>query len=82
MELLDQIQDSISKLTNEERVYAMLVDPYLWNELLLIKTDEINFNDVFPKFNSVIIEKEPSISGFKSLTEKEYEEYKNKRCKI
>lgn len=82
MKLLEQLQDIISKLNSKEKIYAILVDSYIWNELLTTKVKEINFNDVIPKFNSVIIEKEPSINGFKSLTKKEYEEWKNERCKI
>lgn len=86
MDIINQLQDSISKLNNEDRTYAILVkrDLYLLlnaNKKLLHKRTPL-MDEPITSYHTVIVEIDNDIDNdFKTLTKKEYDERKEKRNK-
>lgn len=84
MDIINQLQDSISKLNNEDRTYAILIKRDLY---LLLNANQKLLHERTPlmgapiaNFYSVIVEIDDTIENdFEPLTKKEYDEWKLKR---
>lgn len=86
MDIINQLQDSISKLNNEDRTYAILVKRNIYE--MLMATQELWYErnilmkEPITSYYGLIVEIDNSIdSDFKTLTKKEYDEWKEKRNK-
>lgn len=84
MDILNKLQDSISKLNNEQKTYAILLKQDLY--LLLNARQELwheknpLMNVLITTYYGVIVEIDNTIdSDFKSLTKKEYDEWKERK---
>lgn len=86
MDILNKLQDSISKINNEERTYAILVKRNFY--LMLMARQELCcernplMEESIATYCSVIVEIDNDIdTDFKILTKKEYDEWKEKKPK-
>ncbi len=82
---IEQLQDSICRLNNEERTYAILVKINIY-EMLMARSEllcEKNplMTEPIASYYGVIVKIDNDIdSDFKALTKKEYDEWKETKC--